>query len=38
MKRAESVGEEASFVSPQRKVEWMGLRNNALGQWEELFF
>lgn len=38
MKRAESVGEETLLVSPQRKVEWMGLRNNALGQREELFF
>lgn len=28
---------ETLFVSPQRKVEWMGLLNNALGQWKELF-
>lgn len=36
-KRTESWGDR-DFVSPQRKVAWMGLLNNALGQWEKLFF
>lgn len=36
-KRTESW-EKRDFVSPQRKVERMGLLNNALGQWKELFF